>query len=71
MVERLRKIFGILSLGNIRYQDGDILWKDTEFVHEFSDERNLRDEFKQGGFKVEYLHIARALMRGGAILRPK
>ena len=71
MVERLRKIFGILSLGNIQYQDGDILWKDIEFIHEFSNERNLREEFKQGGFKVEYFHISSQFMRGGSILRPR
>ena len=69
-VEQLRKVFRILSCGNIHYEEGDTLWHNIEFTHEFSTDQKLMDEFKHGGFTVEYIHISREWMRGGAILRP-
>ena len=71
LVERLRKLFRILSWGNIYYEEGDTLWQNTEFIHEFSSEQKLRDECKRGGFKVEYIRFSPKFMRGAAILRPQ
>lgn len=68
--EWFRKFFGLLTWGNIHYEDGDTLWQHTEFIHEFSTEQKLRDECKRGGFKVDYIRVSRQFMRGGAILRP-
>lgn len=69
-VDLLRKCFSFLTWGNIHYEDGDTLFNNTEFIHEFSTEEKLRDEYKQGGFTVEYFRVSREFMRGGAILRP-
>jgi SAM-dependent methyltransferase len=70
-VELLRKCFGFLTWGNIHYEDGDTLFQNTEFIHEFSSEQTLKDEFKKGGFMVEYFHLSKEWMRGGAILKPQ
>jgi len=69
-VEWLRKCFSLLTWGNIHYEDGDTLFQNAEFIHEFSTEQKLKDEFKQGGFKVDYVRVSRQFMRGRAILRP-
>lgn len=71
IVEWFRKCFGLMTWGNIHYEDGDILFQNVEFIHEFSIEQKLKDEFRQGGFKVEYVHISKEWMRGVAILRPR
>ena len=70
-VEWLRKLFSFLTWGNIHYEDGDTLWQNTEFIHEFSTEEKLRDECKRGGFAVEYFQVSKKFMRGCAILRPQ
>jgi len=70
-LELFKKFFGLLTWGNIHYEDGDTLWQNTEFIHEFSTEQKLREELKRGGFKVEYICISSKFMRGGAILRPQ
>ena len=70
-VEWFRKCFGFLTGGNIHYEDGDTLFQNAEFIHEFSIEQKLKDELKQGGFRVEYFHISKEWMRGGTILRPQ
>lgn len=69
-VEWFKKFFSLLTWGNTHYEDGDTLWQNTEFIHEFSNEQKLRDEFKRGGFKVDYVRVSRQFMRGRAILRP-
>jgi SAM-dependent methyltransferase len=66
-----RKLFSFVTWGNTQYEDGDTLFQNTEFIHEFSTEEKLRDEYKQGGFTVEYFQVSRKFMRGGAILRPQ
>jgi len=69
-VEWFRKFFSLLTWGNIHYEDGDTLWQNTEFIHEFSNEQKLQDEWLQGGFTVEYFRLSKKFMRGVAILRP-
>ena len=70
-VEWLRKCFSFLTWGNIHYEEGDTLFQNTEFIHEFSSEQTLKDEFKKSGFVVEFFHLFKEWMRGGAILRPQ
>ena len=70
-VEWLRKCFSFLTWGNIHYEDGDTLFQNTEFIHEFFSEQTLKDEFKKGGFMVEYFHLSKEWMHGGTILRPQ
>ena len=56
-VDRLRKLFAYLSMGNMWYEPGDVLHGDIEFVHRFGDKSELASEFAEGGFAVPYLHI--------------
>ncbi len=67
--ERLKRAFALLTHGNFTYEPGDMLWGDSEFVHRFQSEAELRAEFIAGGFAVEDLHIVEGLTRGDAILR--
>ena len=66
--ELARKAIAFLTLGNLRYEKGDILWLKVEFVHAFSSEDELKSEFKQGGFEVVHIHIPEGI-RGGAVLQ--
>jgi SAM-dependent methyltransferase len=66
--ERVRRAFGILTLGNRTYEPGHALWQSVEFIHGFQSEDELRDEFAAGGFRLAYLHISASLPRGEAML---
>ncbi len=67
--DRLRKIFAYLTLGNIHYEKGDMIWRESEFIHTFWSEELLRSEFEQSGFRVVELNIPRNSLWGSAILR--
>ena len=68
-IENLRKIFAYLTIGNIEYEQGDLLWQNREFTHAFASERSLRSEFREGGFKVYKMYIYEKEPEGAAILR--
>jgi hypothetical protein len=67
-VELVRKAFAFLSLGNMWYEPGDMLWQNAEFLHPFSSEEEIRSEFAESGFAISYLHIPESGMEGGAVL---
>jgi len=67
--EILRKAAAVLTLGNLGYERGDMLWGYIEFVHAFTSEEELRQEFSQGGFDILKLHMLDKTLRGGALLR--
>jgi len=67
-VEFARKALAFFTLGNFWYEKGDMLWGNAEFIHAFSSEDELRSEFKEGDFEVNYLYIPEGI-RGGAILQ--
>ena len=67
-VEVLRRAFGFISLGNMWYEQGDMLSGNVEFLHQFSSEHSLKLEFKEGGFEVVFLYIPEGAIRGGAVL---
>ena len=56
-VDRIRKIFAYLSMGNLWYEPGDMLMGEMEFLHGFRDEDELAAEFAEGGFELIHLHI--------------
>jgi ubiquinone/menaquinone biosynthesis C-methylase UbiE len=70
-IERFRKVFAWLTLGNRRYQRGDMLCGGMEFIHAFSSKNDLRAEFEEGGFDVFYTNINDEPMNGGALLKSK
>lgn len=67
--ELARKVVAFLTLGNLWYEKGDMLWYNIEFIHAFSSEDELRSEFEGGGFEVVHIRSAEELFRGGAVLR--
>lgn len=67
--ELVRKALAWLTLGNIGYENGDILFGTIEFRHAFSAGEDLQSEFAAGGFEVLCLTIFDRMMRGGAVLR--
>ena len=48
----VRKLAAACTLGNLAYEEGDILWLNVEFVHEFSSEDAIRSELEEGGLSV-------------------
>ena len=66
--EFMRKVVAFLTLGNVQYEKGDMLWYNIEFIHAFSSDEDLRSEFEEGFFKVEYMQIPEENMKGGAVL---
>jgi SAM-dependent methyltransferase len=65
--EVLRKLLAYLTLGNFRYETGDIIW-DEEFLHAFSSKEEVESEFIEGGFRVIYLTDLRETGFHGAVL---
>ena len=65
----IRRAFAFITLGNLSYEKGDMLWGGVEFIHGFASEQELRQEFEQGGFDVVYFYVPQTGMRGGAVLK--
>ena len=66
----IRRIVQFLTLGNFWYERGDMLLANIEFIHAFSSEDEIRNEFVQGGCEVLYLSFAPEKGRGTALLEP-
>lgn len=69
--ERIRKFFAYLTLGNLWYEKGDILWTNQEFIHAFSKENELMAEFENADFEAVCMHFDEDMSRGGAVLKLK
>lgn len=70
--ERLRKIIAWLTFGNRSYERGDILWGNAEFIHAFSSESDLRDEFSSAEFEIAWINCPKeGRVRGEALLRKR
>ena len=67
-VELARRLVATLTLGNLSYEPGDMLWHNVEFIHGFLSEEELRSEFEAGGVEVIHLHTSDRMARGGAVL---
>ena len=67
--EFLRRMFAYLTLGNIHYEKGDMVWREAEFIHTFWSRDLLVSEFEQSGFEVVEVNIPRNSLWGSAILR--
>jgi ubiquinone/menaquinone biosynthesis C-methylase UbiE len=67
-VELMRKGIAFLTFGNLRYEKGDMLWHNIEFIHAFSSQEDLRSEFKEAHFNIEHFEIPEESMKGGAVL---
>jgi SAM-dependent methyltransferase len=65
-VDRIRKLFAYLSLGNLWYEPGDSLH--GEFLHHFREESELSSEFAAGGFELPHPYIINEKERRGIAL---
>ncbi|HPN35490.1 MAG TPA: class I SAM-dependent methyltransferase [bacterium] len=64
----LIKGLAFLTWGNIHYESGDMLWRNSEFLHAFATELDFTQECVAAGFKVEIFQIFPGWLRGGAVL---
>ena len=66
-----RKAIAFVTLGNLWYEEGDMLWSNAEFIHAFPSEKELRSEFEAVGFEIVHIHIpeAEGFTRGRAVLK--
>lgn len=65
----LRRAVAACTLGNLSYEEGDMLWGQVEFVHAFSSEEAIRSELKHGGLSVERITTHDGSIRGSAVCR--
>jgi ubiquinone/menaquinone biosynthesis C-methylase UbiE len=65
---RMGRLIARLTFGNREFEEGDQLWNEREFSHQFLDEDGLRSEFAAGGFSVLRLDVTAELGMGEAIL---
>ena len=65
----LRHLAGILTLGNLAYEEGDMLWRGVEFLHAFASEHAIRSELEDGGLSVHRIQTASTPTRGSAVCR--
>jgi 2-polyprenyl-3-methyl-5-hydroxy-6-metoxy-1,4-benzoquinol methylase len=65
----LRHMVAWITLGNLTYEPGDMLWGNGEFIHAFSSEEEIRREFAEGGFEVDTMHFWQDRSLGGALLK--
>jgi len=68
-VERLRKFFAYLSFGNVQYEKGDMIWRESEFIHAFWSKNLLLSELEQSSFQVIEINVQEDTLWGSAILR--
>ena len=64
-----RRAIAACTLGNSSYEEGDILWLNVEFVHEFSSEGTIRSELEEGGLSVLRIRTDLASIGGEAVCR--
>ena len=65
----LRRLIATGTLGNLGYEEGDKLWYNIEFVHEFSSEQAVRSELEEGGLSVIHIQTDPNSVRAGAVCR--
>jgi SAM-dependent methyltransferase len=68
-VERIKRAFAGLTRGNTTYERGDMLNHQSDFIHAFGSETELRWEFAASGFSVVHLSGKEDSFFGGAALR--
>jgi len=66
--EFFRRFFAFITLGNLRYEKGDMIFNDS-FAHAFSSEDEIRSELEEGGFEIAYMQIPKGSASGGAVMR--
>ena len=65
----LRRVVAVLTLGNLEYEAGDMLWRNGEFLHAFTSEDAVRAELEEGGLSVLRFQMDPVPMRGAVVCR--
>jgi SAM-dependent methyltransferase len=65
----LRRVIAACSLGNLAYEEGDMLWLNVEFLHVFTSEDEIRSELEEGGLQVLRFQTEVNPVRAGAVCR--
>lgn len=65
----LRRLIGAITLGNLAYEDGDMLWGGIEFIHAFTSEEMVRSELEEGGLCVQRIETDPDSIQGRAVCR--
>ena len=65
----LRRLVAAVTLGNLAYEEGDMLWANVEFVHAFTSEDAIRSELEAGGLTVLRIHTSQTTVRASAVCR--
>lgn len=73
-MECIRRAIAILTFGNLSYEKGDFLAYNSEFIHVFCSQDELRSELEAGGFEVVQIDLSEVdmsevSMRGDAVVR--
>ncbi len=70
LAELLKKLLSYLTLGNLQYQKGDVLWSNNrEFIHVFTSFQEAEDEFLEAGFNVIHQHLPEESRFHGVVLQ--
>ncbi len=62
-----KKALSLLLLSDGRHESGDLLWRNTEFIHAFKDEAELTLELTAAGFEKCYFTLYGGGPRGGSL----
>lgn len=68
--EIVRRIMSFVTLGNWRYEEGDLIWASCEFAHQFPSENAVKSEFQEAGFDTIFFnHKVSGETSTGALLK--
>jgi hypothetical protein len=65
----VRRVIATCTLGNLAYEEGDVLWGNIEFLHAFASEDAIQSELQEGGLSVVGIQTDRKPVRCGAVCR--
>ena len=65
----VRRVIAACTLGNVAYEEGDMLWGNVEFLHAFPSVDALRSELEEGGLSVVRVQTDLNPVRCGAVCR--
>jgi len=58
-----------VTLGNWRYEEGDLIWSSCEFAHQFPSQNAVKSEFQEAGFDVIIFNKVSGEKSTGALLK--
>lgn len=65
----LHRLIATFTMGNMGYQEGDMLWGNAEFIHAFLSQEELSSELEDGGLSVVQIQMDALSARGGVICK--